>query len=121
MYPKATAAEINAFLWNSTLPGAQYRFYSDSQISKAEDFLGLSRKKGSTTAYQASLPINQAKRFAFWNQPYPFGINGTSRSRIIDFDEAAIFVESVDRGYGKCYIGTRCKQEGPYNHSEKHT
>ena len=28
MYPKATAAEINAFSWNSTLPGAQYRFYS---------------------------------------------------------------------------------------------
>jgi hypothetical protein len=120
-YAKATAAKVNAFLFASTLPGDPLRFFTESQITKAEHFLGLSWKRASTTAYQASLPINLAKRDAFWNQPYPFGINGTSRSTIINFDEAAIFIETTNRGYGKCYINRRYTEEGPYNHSEKYT
>jgi hypothetical protein len=71
--------------------------------------------------YQASLPINLAQRHSFWNDPYPFGIAGTSQSSIIDFDKAALFVETTNRGYGKCYIGHRATEEGPYNHSEKYT
>jgi DDE superfamily endonuclease len=121
IYPKATAAEVNAFLFTCTLPGQPYRFYSESQINRAEDFFGLSRKKASTTAYQASLPINQAKRQAFWTLPYPYGINGTSRATIIDWDEAAVFIESTNRGFGKCFIGDRAREEGPYNHSTKYT
>ncbi|CAB9525377.1 expressed unknown protein [Seminavis robusta] len=120
-YPKATAAEINAFLFATTLPGQQYRFYSESQITEAEDYLGISRKRASTTAYQASLPINLAKRHAFWNYPYPTGIAGTSRSTIIDWDEAGVWVETTNRGYGKCFIGSRAREEGPYNHSQKYT
>jgi hypothetical protein len=84
-------------------------------------YLGISRKRASTTAYQPSLPINLAKRDSFWNDPYPFGIAGTSRVTIIDWDEAALFVESTNRGYGKCYLTTRATEEGPYNNSEKHT
>jgi hypothetical protein len=120
-YPKATAAEVNAFLFGCTLPGDPLRFFCDSQITKAEHFLGLSRKKAATTAYQASLPINLAERHSFWNDPYPYGIFGTSRSTIIDFDEAAIFVETTNRGFGKCYINRRAREEGPYNNSEKFT
>ena len=119
--PKVTAAEVNAFLFSTTLLGAQPRLYSDSQTTQAEHDLGLSRKKASTTAYQASLPINQARCWSFWNDPYPFGIAGTSRASIVDFDEAAIFVESTNRGYGKCFLSTRAREEGPYNHSHKYT
>ena len=57
----------------------------------------------------------------FWNDSYPFGINGTSCSTIIDFDEAAIFLRSTSRGYGKCFLSTRARESGPYNHSEKYT
>jgi hypothetical protein len=120
-YPKATTAEVIAFLFACTLPGNPLRFYSESQITEAEHFLGISRKRASTTAYQANLPINLAKRHAFWTMPYPNGIFGTSLSRIINFDEAAIFLETTNRGYGKCYISTRAREEGPYNHSEKFT
>jgi hypothetical protein len=121
LYPKATAAEVNAFLFTSTLPGEQYRFFSDSQITAAEKFLGLSRKKAATTAYQASLPVNIAKRHSFWNDPYPYGINGTSRATIIDWDEAGIFIESTNHNWGKCYLGRHCCEEGPYNHSQKYS
>ena len=73
-YPKATAAKVNAYLFACTLPGQQLRFYSESQITSAEQWLGFSRKRASTEAAQAHLPINIAKRDSFWNDPYPFGI-----------------------------------------------
>jgi len=83
--------------------------------------LGLARKKGSTTARQANLPINLLKRERFWLIPYPNGIVGIRRVDLLDTDEAAIYLETADRGYGKCFIGKRCEEEGPYGRSEKYT
>lgn len=122
MYPRATAHETNAFLWNSSpnLHG-QRRFYSQSQITHAEDKLGLSLKVSATTARQAMLPINILKRRNFWNLPYPFGIANIARQDLIDLDEAAVFLETVNRSRGKSYIGTRCREVGLYGHSAKYT
>ncbi len=61
-YPKATAAEINAFLYRANYGSMTFRFYSSSQISEAEKWIGLTRKKGSTTAYQALLPVNKHQK-----------------------------------------------------------
>ena len=49
--------EANIWLFHTN---GQVRFYqtSQSQISKAEDILGISIKRDSTTARQALLPIN---------------------------------------------------------------
>ena len=62
LYPKASLTEVSAFLWNSYgrfLP--EPRFYDLSQISRAEDYFGLSSKRSSTTAYQARLQHNIQK------------------------------------------------------------
>jgi transposase InsO family protein len=70
LHPKTTAAETNAFLWNAHgcfLPTP--RLYSSSQITKAEDLLGLSMKVSSTTARQALDPRNILKRRQFWTMP----------------------------------------------------
>ena len=61
-YPKATIAEVLAFLYRCNLGNVGWSFYSKSQISLAEKAIGLSRKKASTTAYQAYLPVNLRKR-----------------------------------------------------------
>lgn len=119
--PKGTVAEVNAFLFACAPLGEPIRFCTESQITEAEHFLGLSRKRASTAACQASLPINLAKRHSFWNDPCPHGIAGTSRARITDWDEAVIFVETTNGGHGKTHISTRCREEGPYNHSENFT
>jgi hypothetical protein len=121
LFPKATAAEVNCYLYNVTPPGQERRFYSGSQICRAEDDAGLTRKRGSTTARQANLPHNIDKRDQFRNEPYPYGILDTPRASIIDFDQAAIFIETTDRGYGKCAIGNDLNEEGPYGHSKKYT
>jgi hypothetical protein len=51
MYPKATAAEVNAYLFYTAPPG-QRRLYSPSQITRAEAKMGLSRKDASQTPTQ---------------------------------------------------------------------
>ena len=123
VWPKATQAELNAMLFQSQLArGIQHpRFFTPSQITKSEDRVGISRKRGSTTAYQALLPRNVARRWAYWNLPYPFGIADIPKDDWIDFDEAAIFVETANRKIGKMRIGQRVREEGPYNHTEKFT
>jgi hypothetical protein len=106
MYPKATAAEVNAYLFYTAPPG-QRRLYSPSQITRAEAKMGLSRKAGSTTAMQAKLPRNIMKRWQFWNTNYPYGIADIARENLIDVDEAGIFLETCNRGMGKSTIGKR--------------
>ena len=73
-YPKCTIAEMNAFLYRANMGNPFWAFYSKSQISKAEKLIGLSRKVGSTTAYQALLPVNLEKRWEYWNYAFPLGI-----------------------------------------------
>lgn len=122
MFPRSNLHETNAFLWNSSPdPPGQRRLYSPSQISEAEDRLGLSMKVSSTTARQALLPINIQKRWNFWNLPYPLGIADINTADLIDLDEAAIFLETTNRKRGKSTIGTRCREVGNYGHSTKYT
>ena len=71
VFPRINAAELNVFLYNAN---GQTRFYDPSQIYRARQRIGLSKKRSSTTAMQATLPINVQRRWSFWNLPYPFGI-----------------------------------------------
>ena len=116
VFPRINAAEINVFLYNSI---GRIRFYSPSQIYRTQDRIGLSRKRSSTTAVQAALPINQQKRWSYWNLPYLFGIADIRTVDIIDLDEAAVFAETANRGHGKSHLSTRCRDDGIYGHSQK--
>ena len=60
--PAAYLSEVKAYIYNrnpTNLP------YSDSQIYRAEQKIGLSRKASSTTSECAYLPINLQKREDF--------------------------------------------------------
>ena len=120
-YPKATAAEINAFLFRANFGNLMFRFYDPSQISKAEKRIGLTRKVGSTTAYQAMLPINRQKRWCYWHLPYPYGIADIRRQDLIDLDECGIELSTAERDIGKAYVGERVQQEGLYSQTDKWT
>ena len=118
-YPKARAAEVNAFLYNANYGNIHFRFYSASQISEAEKFIGLSSKAGSTMAYQAYLPVNVRKRYVYWNYPYPLGVAGVRRASVIDLDECGVYFERGNRRRGKAYVGVRVKQPGPYSRASQ--
>ena len=119
MHPKAKHAEINAFLFRANFGDPEFRFYSHLQLSRAEKTLNLTCKKGSTTTYQAFLPINIMKRWRYWNLPYPLGIADVRRDDIIDIDEAGVFLETADRNSGKAFSGVRVSSSGPYSKTEK--
>jgi hypothetical protein len=76
-------------------------------------------KKGSTTAYQALLPINIQKRWMFWNLPYPYGIANIRRVDMIDLDKCGVEVQSGDRSWEKARVGKRVNQAGPYTKDTK--
>lgn len=116
IWPRGNHHEANIWLHHT---GGRFRFYQPSQISKAEDSLGLSLKRASVQARQSQLPINLQLRWNYWFLPCPFGIADIPRSRIIDLDEAALFVESANRSRGKAHLVRRVREVGPYGHSEK--
>jgi len=53
VFPKAKVAEINAFLETSS-----FNITTPTAITETEKRLGRSKRRGSTTTYQALLPIN---------------------------------------------------------------
>lgn len=69
--PHARLYEVRAYLHNR-FPNT--RPYSDSQIHRAEERLGLSRKAASSTSEEAYSTRNLLKREMYWESPYPLGI-----------------------------------------------
>ena len=122
-FPRATHAEINAFLFQvNHLHNLNFRFFSGSQLSRAERSVWLTTKRSSASAYQAFLPANILKRWCFWNLPYPFGIANIPARDLVDVDECGVTLEgSVNRTVGKEAIGETSNEEGPYQKSRKTT
>eukprot|EP00035_Acanthoeca_spectabilis_P017080 m.356865 g.356865 ORF g.356865 m.356865 type:complete len:120 (+) comp16607_c0_seq19:470-829(+) len=54
-----------------------FTLYTEQDVSAREIQLKFTRKRGSTTAEQADLPINRAKRHIFWTMPHPLIPNGS--------------------------------------------
>jgi hypothetical protein len=63
LFPKATAAEVNCYLFNTTSPGHEQRLYSGYQICGAEDDAGLI--KSSSETIKSSRCRNYGKRLRF--------------------------------------------------------
>ena len=118
-FPRATAAEINAFLYNMNQHYLNFRFYSASQISRCEKSIHLTTKRSSTTAYRALLPVNVMRRDQYFNLPYPFGIADMNAEDMIDVDEAAIELTGINPNRGKSVEGQRVRDQGPYSKVEK--
>lgn len=111
VYPKATADEIRCFIFeNSRNP----IIYSRPDITKAEQSLMLTRKKGSTTAYEAFSPENIFRRWLYFNSPPPTGVIGVQRWEMIDIDEAGIGILHSNRSLGKSIANVRVGDIGPY-------
>ncbi len=117
--PKATIAEVNAFLYAMNMHDPDNRFHSYSQICRAEASILITKKRSSTTAFQAMLPINVAIRQNFWNLPYPHGSVGIDPRDMIDIDEAGIYPDQTNRKFGKSTVGTRNREVGTYARDQK--
>ncbi|KAK1735686.1 hypothetical protein QTG54_013849 [Skeletonema marinoi] len=116
--PHARLYEVRAYLANR-FPNVKP--YSNSQICRAEQRLGLSRKAASSTSQEAYSPKNLMKRKMYWEYPYPLGVAGEKTADIIDIDEARFKLESADRSYGKVAREFRCNLKGRYKKGDPGT
>lgn len=112
-FPHATGLEKIAFLYRAT-----GTWYNESQITKAEQRIGLSRKKASTDASQAFEPRYLLQRQHFWHSPYPWGIADIDCEDMIDLDECKVLIEHANRKFAKCILGRRCRKTGLYGHGK---
>ena len=117
-YPDALLDEIAAFIANASHDG---KVYSRGEIGQRLHELKITRKRGSTEAYQAFTPWNMHVRKIFWEHPLPFGIHGTARRRFIDIDECGIEMQSTNRKHGYAYSGARVRKPGNYSRDVKVT
>jgi hypothetical protein len=91
--PKVYLSEVKAYI--HSINGA-IQPYSNSQITWAEQRLGLWLKVGSTTSDQAHLPINLLKLHMYWQEVFPYRIYGEETDYIIDIDKAMFKFESQE-------------------------
>ena len=101
------------------LHGPNNRLHSPSQICRAESLILITKKRASTTAFQAMAPVNIQRRHNFWNLPYPFGSVGIHPNDMIDVDEAGIYPNETNRKHGKGRVGQRCREVGTYIRDQK--
>ena len=109
--PKAYIDEARAYVHNQNPANPPY---SQSQVVRAEQRLGLIRKAPSTTSDCAYFKLNLFKRQQYWHAEYPDGTLGESTRDVIDLDESNYKLETQNRKFGKVVREKRCKARGKY-------
>ena len=90
------------------------RVFTDNEITRALKDMNMTRKKASTTAYQAFTPRNLQLHYVFWNHAFPSGIRGVLRKDMLDIDECALEVKTANISYGHAVRGLRVRKIGNY-------
>ncbi|KAJ1440855.1 hypothetical protein B484DRAFT_466010 [Ochromonadaceae sp. CCMP2298] len=118
VWPKANADEVRRFIMDTA---AHPQHISRQDVYRAQKRLRMTRKRASTTAYQAFSPRNLARRRLFWSHGPPVGIAGVPIAQLIDMDECAFQLSTANRYWGTAYTGVRIRDDGHYPHSQKWT
>ena len=87
---KAYIDKARAYInnWNPNV-----RPYSRSQVTRAEQHIGLWQKVASSTLNEAYRPVNLSKRADCWRESYPSGVNDQDTAYMIEINEAGFKLE----------------------------
>jgi hypothetical protein len=113
--PKAYIDEVRAYVHNQNPANPPY---SQSQVIRAEQRLGLIRKATSTTSDCAYFQLKLFKRQQYWHAEYPDGTLGKSTRDVIDLDESNYKLETQNRKFGKVTREKQCDARGKYKKGE---
>lgn len=117
-YPRATADQIRTWFAMNSPRRAITRLCDRVTVTRAEQALGLTRKLGSTTAFQAFTPYNMMRRRLFWSRPWPLSRLGIPRADLVDIVEAGAFTKQVaNQKRGKAPKNVRVRAPGVYSKS----
>jgi hypothetical protein len=118
VFPKANADEIRCFIFENSQDPI---IYSRQDITRSEQSFQLTKKRGSTTAYEAFLPENIQRRWLYFNSEPLTGILHVNRNEMIDIEVPGIGILHSNRRFGKQVANVRVGDIGPYSKSEKFT
>ena len=114
-WPHSSYYECIAFIANETNDA---KIFNEMAISRALRKLGYTTKITSTVAYQAFTTRNLIRRQQFWNEPWPVGIHGTPRQRVIDADEFGLHLNAANKKYGSSPKGLAIRKPGNYDRGD---
>ena len=116
IYPQATNGECAVFI---ALESMDSRVFTDNEISKGLRKLHMTKKKSSTTAYQAFTPRNIYLHNCFWSYNFPAGVANVKRRILADADEMAFTIGVASTSYGHAVKGLRVRKCGNYGRGRK--
>ena len=111
IYPQARHSQSAVFI---ALHSHDNRVFTNTEISRALKDMNMTRKRASTTAYQAFTPINFKRHYNFWHKPFPAGISNIRRKDLLDADEMALVISDANENYGHAVKDCRVRKIGNY-------
>jgi hypothetical protein len=112
IWPHSSYYECIPFVANKT---DNAKIFNKMAISRALRKLGYTTKITSTAAYQAFTTRNLIRQQQYWNEPWPVGIHGTLRRRIIDKDKFVLHMNAANKKYGSGPRGLKIRKPGNYD------
>ena len=116
IHPKSTHDQQAAYIFNE---GGL--LYSNFEISRKLKEMNITKKVGSTEAYQAFLEHNVRKVELFFSRGYPLGVVGSERRKFIDVDEFGMNITRVNSKYGYSISMFRVRSPGHYTRKASHS
>ena len=116
IWPDSTTDDISTFIYNE---GGSV--YTRSQVSKRLKEMEITRKAGSTEAYEAFMPHNVLRAELFWTRPSPLGVVSIERRRFIDVDKFGMCLNKCNRKRGYSVSFFRLRKPGHYARTAKLT
>jgi hypothetical protein len=96
VHPKAYIDEVRAYIHNQNPANPPY---SQSQVIRAEQRLGLIRKAGLTTSDCAYFQLNLFKCQQYWHAEYPDGTLGKSTRDVFELNKSSYKLEMQNRKF----------------------
>jgi hypothetical protein len=112
VWPHSTYCECIAFIANEV---DVIKIFNKQKISRALCGLGYTSKVTSTIAYQAVAQQNLLCWQLFWNEPWPIGVHGTPRKRLININKLGLHLNAANKKYGSSPHGLKIQKPGNYD------
>ena len=116
IWPDSTTDEVALFIYNE---GGGV--FTRGQVARRLKELGVTRKVGSTEAYEAFTPQNLFRAELFWTRSPPLGVVSIERRRFIDVDEFGVCLTRCNRKRGYAISFYRVRKPGHYVRNTKLT
>jgi len=114
IWPDSTTDDISTFIYDE---GGD--FYIRSQVSKRRKEMEITRKVGSTEAYEAFMPHNVLRAELFWTRPPPLDVVSIEWRRFVDVDEFGVCLNKCNRKRGYSVSFFRLRKPGHYPRTAK--